>query len=191
MCIQGSPKWNPRRPKVLKKCKKSCQKLTFGSQKRDVYVRNWREWPLAKTLAGAMFSSHLKVRAPPFLLRNSPRERTAHRERSFSHFWISFWRPRATQGRPRDTEKSPKGLPKPPRGHLKSSEIDVGPHLGIQMGPGRSRGTPGTANDSQIDEKTIKNNSIPHCFFNIFGATLGNTVPQKGEHSELVLTHFP
>jgi len=99
--------------------------------------------------------------------------------------------PKRSQGRPRDIQKSPKGLPKPPRGHLKSSEIDVGPHLGIQRGPGSSRGTPGTANDSQIDEKTIKNNSIPHCFFNIFGATLGNTVPQKGEHSVLVLTLDP
>ena len=66
----------------------------------------------------------------------------------------------------------------------------MGPHLGIQRGPGVSRGTPGTENDTQIDEKTIKNVSIPLCFFNILGATLGDTVPQKGEHSVLVLTHF-
>ena len=67
----------------------------------------------------------------------------------------------------------------------------MGPHFGIQKGPGSSRGTPGTANDSQIDEKTIKNNSIPDYFFNILGATLGNTVPQKGEHSVQVLTLDP
>ena len=64
-------------------------------------------------------------------------------------------------------------------------EIDLRPHLGIQRCPGSSMGTPGTENDAQIDEKTIKKASIPCCFSNILCATLGDTVPQKGEHSVL------
>ena len=62
--VHGSPKLGPRRPKVPRMCKKETQKLTFGSQKRDVYVRNLREWPLAKTSAGAMFSSHYEGPGP-------------------------------------------------------------------------------------------------------------------------------
>ena len=105
---RGAQSGTQDEPKCSKSAKKSCQKLTFGSQKRDVYVRNWREWPLVKTSAGAMFSSHLKVRAPPFLLRNSPREPIAHRERSFSHFCLHFWRPSGAQGRPRETKSAQK-----------------------------------------------------------------------------------
>ena len=52
------PKWDPRRSKVPKKCQKGAQKLTFRSPKRHFWEPNRREWPLAKTPAGAMFSSH-------------------------------------------------------------------------------------------------------------------------------------
>ena len=70
--------------------------------------------PLLKHQQGLCFHHIMKVRAPPLLLRNSPRERTAHRERSFSHFWLSFWRPSATEGRPRETksvQKDSQSLP--------------------------------------------------------------------------------
>ena len=58
--------------------------------------------PLLKRQQGLCFHHITKVRAPPFLLSKSSRERTAHRERSFSHFWLHFWRPSGTQGRPRE-----------------------------------------------------------------------------------------
>ena len=123
--------------------------------------------PLLKHQQGLCFHHIMKVRATPSLLRNSPRERTAHRERFFSHFWLHFWSPRnpkAAQGILKRAQKDSQSLP----GDIQNpSEIDVGPHLGIQRGPGGSRGTPGTENDTQIDEKTIKKASIPLCFLTL------------------------
>ena len=58
------PKCAQRRPKVAKRCPKGAQKLTFRSPKHHFWVPNWREWPLVKTLAGAMFSSHYEGPGP-------------------------------------------------------------------------------------------------------------------------------
>ena len=80
---------------------------------------------------------------------------------------------------PKGDQKRLKGLPKLPGDTQNPLEIDVGLHLGIQRGPGSSRGTPGTENDTQIDEKTITNASIPHCFFKHFWCDARTQYPKK------------
>ena len=70
--------------------------------------------PLLKHQQGLCFHHIMKVRAPPFLLLNSLWERTAHRERSFSYFWLHCWRPRGTQGRPREPKGDQKESQSPP-----------------------------------------------------------------------------
>ena len=62
--VPGCPKWGRRRPKVPKRCQKGAQKLTFRSPKGHFWVPSRREWSLAKTLAGAMFSSHYEGPGP-------------------------------------------------------------------------------------------------------------------------------
>jgi hypothetical protein len=124
MCIQGSPKWNLRRPKVPRRWKKEGQKLTFESPKRSLYVQNLREWPLAKTSAGAMFSSHYE--GPGLSLFTPKLASGTHCApgRFFSNFWISFWCPRATQGRqgrPKAFERTPKAFPGTRKIHEKST----------------------------------------------------------------------
>ena len=57
-------KVGPKTPKVPKRCKKGAQKLTFRSPKRHFWVPPRREWPLVKTSAGAMFSSHYEGPGP-------------------------------------------------------------------------------------------------------------------------------
>jgi hypothetical protein len=140
--VHGSPKLGPRRPKVLKKCKKSCQKLTFGSQKRDVYVRNWREWPLAKTSAGAMFSSHYEGPGPSFFAPKLASGTHCAPGTLFFTLLGPLLAPKRIQGRPRDTKKSAKHLPKPPRGHLKSIRNRPGTQPWYSKGPGKLQGYP-------------------------------------------------
>ena len=142
MCIQGSPKWNPRRPKVLKKCKKSCQNHNFGSQKRDVYVRNLREWPLAKTSAGAMFSSHYEGPGPSFF---TPKLASGTHCASGTLFFTLldiFLAPTCDPRPPKGDQKSPKGLPKPPRGHVKSIRNRPETPPWYSKGPGKLQGYP-------------------------------------------------
>ena len=87
--------------------------------------------------------------------------------------------PKRTQGRPRDTKKSPKGLPKPLRGHLKSIRNRPGTQPWYSKGPGKLQGYPGTENDAQIDEKTIKKASIPLCFLTFFVRRSETQYPKK------------
>ena len=142
MCIQVSPKWNPRRPTVLKKCKKSCQNHNFGSQKRDVYVRNLREWPLAKTSARAMFSSHYEGPGPSLFTPKLASGTHCAPGTLFFKLLAPLLAPKRTQGRPRDTKKSPKAIPKPPRRHSKSMRNRRGTPPWYSKGPGRLQGYP-------------------------------------------------
>ena len=162
----------PRRPKVPRRCKKEAQKLIFGSQKREFYVRNLREWPLAKTSAGAMFSSHYEGPGPSLFASKLASGTHCAPGALFFILLALLLAPKITQGRPRDTKKSSKALSKRPRGHVKSIRNRPGTPPWYSKGPGKLQGYPGTENDAQIDEKTIKNASIPVCFLNIFGATL-------------------
>ena len=92
------------------KCSKNAKnhvKITISGAKSVTFTCEIGEsGPLLKHQQGLCFHHIMKVRAPPFLLRNSPREPTAHRERSFSHFWLHFWRPSGAQGRPRETKRA-------------------------------------------------------------------------------------
>ena len=102
---QSGAKDGPKCPKGAKKESKSslsrAKSVTFRCQIGE-------SGPLLKHQQGLCFHHIMRVRAPPFLLLNSPRERTAHRERSFSHFWLHFWRPSGTQGRPKGAQRAQK-----------------------------------------------------------------------------------
>ncbi len=98
--------------------------------------------PLLKHAQGLCFHHKIRVRAPPFLVLHWPRGRTAHRDCSFSHFWLHFGRQSDAQGRPKagqGSPKGPKGLPKPPPGRLKIIQKST---WGPTSGPGGSRGAP-------------------------------------------------
>ena len=101
------------------KCSKGAKKEPESSLSRAKSVtfrcQIGESGPLLKRQQGLCFHHIMKVRASPFLLPKSPRERTAHRERSLSHFWLHFWRPSGTQGRPREpkiVQKDSRSLPR-------------------------------------------------------------------------------
>ena len=102
---QSGAKDGPKCPKGAKKEPKSslsrAKSVTFRCQIGE-------SGPLLKHQQGLCFHHIMRVRAPLFLLLNSPRERTAHRECSFSHFWLHFWRPSGTQGRPKGAQRAQK-----------------------------------------------------------------------------------
>jgi len=86
--------------------KKKPKSLFLGAKSVTFTSEIDESGPLLKHQQGLCFHHIMKARAPPFLLRNSLRERTAHRERFFSYFWLYFWRPRrpkAAQGIPKRT----------------------------------------------------------------------------------------
>ena len=94
----------------------------MGAQSVTFRCQVGESGPLLKHAQGPCFHRKIRVRAPPFLVENWPRERTAHRDCSFSHFWLHFGRQSDAQGRPKagqGSPKGPKGLPKPPPGRLK------------------------------------------------------------------------
>ena len=105
MGTQSSTQDDPKCPESAKKKPKSS---LLGAKSVTFTCEICESGPLLKQQQGLCFHHIMKVRAPPFLLRNSLRERTAHREHFFSHFWLSFWRPSATQGRPRETKSAQK-----------------------------------------------------------------------------------
>ena len=137
------------------KCPKGAQKEPKSSLSRATCVtfrcQIGESGPLLKHQQGLCFHHIMRVRAPLFLLLNSPRERTAHRECSFSPFWLHFRRPSGTQGRPKGAQRAQKESQGLPWDAKKPSKIDLGPHLGTQGSPGGSGGTPGTENDTKID----------------------------------------
>ena len=112
--------------------------------------------PLLKHQQGLCFHHIIRVRAPDFLLLNSPRERTAHRELFFSHFWLHFWHPSGTQGRPKGAQKGPKGVPKPPLGRLKFIKNRPGTPPGYSRESGRLQGYPRDGKRHQNQQKKQK-----------------------------------
>ena len=124
MGVQGSPKWGPRRPKVPRSVKKNPKSSLLGAKSVTFTCEICESGPLLKHQQGLCFHHIMKVRALPFLPRNSPRERTAHRERFFSYFWFHFWSPRgpkAAQGRPKGSKRTPKASPGTRKIHQKST----------------------------------------------------------------------
>ena len=113
------PKWGQRRLKVPQRCQKGAQKLTFRSPKRHFWVPPRREWPLVKTSAGAMFSSHYEGRGPSLFAPEIDSGTQCAPEGLFFVHFIPKSRPRSPKGRPREP-KDPKGAPKPPPGRLKT-----------------------------------------------------------------------
>ena len=116
-----------------------------------------------------------------------------HQKRFFSFFYVHFGRQSGAQGRPKAGPREPEGLQRSPKASpgtsQKHAKVVLCVHAIAYTGTRFQGVPPRTGNDIKIDEKTIKKASIPLCFLNICGATIGDTVPQKGEHSVLVLTH--
>ena len=140
--VHGSPKLGPRRPKVPRRCKKEAQKLTFGSQKRHVYEQNLREWPLAKTSAGAMFSSHYEGPGPSLFAPKLASGTHCAPGTLFFTLLALVLAPKCDPRPPKGDQKRPKGLPKPPRGHVKSIRNRPGTPPWYSKGPGRFQGYP-------------------------------------------------
>ena len=134
----GTQSWTQDDPKCPESAKKKPKSSLLGAKSVAFTCEICESGPLLKHQQGLCFHHIMKVRAPPFLLRNSLRERTAHRERFFSHFWLYFWRPSRTQGRPRES----KGIPKPPPGRLKSIRNRPGTPPGYSRELGRLQGYP-------------------------------------------------
>ena len=121
LCVGAlGPKWGPRRPKVPKECQKGAQKLAFRSPKRHFWEPNRREWPLAKTQAEAMFSSHYEGPGPSLFAPKIASGTRCALETLFFRLlcplWAPKWGPRSSQGSP----KGPKGAPKAPPGTPKN-----------------------------------------------------------------------
>ena len=111
MGTQSSTQDDPKCPESAKKKPKSS---LLGAKSVAFTCEIGESGPLLKHQQGLCCHHIIEVRAPPFLLRNSPRERTAHRERFFSHFWLHFWRsrgPKAAQGIPKKAQKDSQSLP--------------------------------------------------------------------------------
>ncbi len=108
LASMGTQSWAQDDPKCSEGAEKKSRSSFLGAKSVTFTGEIDESGPLLKHQQGLCFHHIMKVRAPPFLLRNSLRERTAHRERSFSHFWLSFWRPSGAQGRPRETKRAQK-----------------------------------------------------------------------------------
>ena len=136
----------PRRPKGVQK---GAQRLTFRSPKRHFWEPNWREWPLAKTPAGAMFSSHYEGPGPSlFAPKIASGTRCALETLFFPllcPLWAAKWGPRSAKWGPRSPQgspKGPKGAPKPPPGHLKIIKKPTRGPIWKKGRPGRLQGCP-------------------------------------------------
>ena len=116
----------PRVPKVGLKAAQSAQKWPQGAKrepKRSLLgaksitfrCQIGESGPLLKHQQGLCFHHIMRVRAPPFFLLKSPRERNVHRECSFSHVWLHFGRPSGTQGRPKGAQRAQKESQNLPR----------------------------------------------------------------------------
>ena len=156
LCVRSGAEDVPKCRKSVRNEPKSsllgARGVTFGGHGGE-------SCPVRKHQYLQWFSHILRVRTPPDSHSKSTRERNAHQRRSFSLFLGYFWRRSAAQGRPKAGPREPKGPQRSPRaspGTPKNRpKIDLGPHLGIEGGPGGSRGTPGRENDTQIDRKTL------------------------------------
>ena len=105
---QGAQSGAKDGPKYPKDAKKEPKNSLLGAKSMTFRCQIGESGPLLKHQQGLCFHHIMRVRDPLFLLLNSPRERTAHRECSFSHFWLHFWRPSGTQGRPKGAQRDQK-----------------------------------------------------------------------------------
>ena len=126
-------------PKCSKSAKNHVKSSLSGAKSVTFTCEIGESGPLLKHQQGLCFHHIMKVRAPPFLLRNSLRERTAHRERFFSHFWLYFWStrgPKAAQGRPKKPKRTPKASPGTRKIHQKSTWDPTLVFKGAREAPG-------------------------------------------------------
>ena len=141
------PKTPPRRPKGVQK---GAQKLTFRSPKRHFWEPKWREWPFAKTPAGAMFSSHYEGPGPslfaPKIVSGTRCALETFFFRLLCPLWSAKWGPRSAKWNPR----SPQGSQKGPKGAPNPSQNRSGAPSVKKSGPGGSRGALGKENDTKI-----------------------------------------
>ena len=102
------PKWGQRRPKVPKRCQKGAQKLTFRSPARHFWVPPRREWPLVKTSAGAMFSSHYEGPGPSLFAPKIDSGTQCAPEGLFFTLLCPLLVPKCLQRRPKGAQRAPK-----------------------------------------------------------------------------------
>jgi hypothetical protein len=148
----GTQSWAQDDPKCPEGVKKMSKSSLLGAKSVAFTCEICESGLLLKHQQGLCFHYIMEVRALPFLLRNSLRERTAHREHIFLYFWLSFWRPSATQGRPRET-KTPKRTPKASPGtrkiHQKSTWDPTLVFKGAREAPGVPPGRQMTAKSTK------------------------------------------
>ena len=124
-------------------------------------MQNWREWPLAKTSAGPMFSSHYRGLGPSLF---SPKIASGTHCAPGTLFFTLLapllapkWDPRAPKG----AQNNLKGVPKTPPGHLKSIKnrplTPEGPLWDPLGGPGHQNGAPRVPNGCQMEPKGCQN----------------------------------
>ena len=125
----------------------------LGAQRVTFRCQIGESGPLRKHQQALCFHHIMRVGAPPFSHPKSPRERTVHRDRSFSHFWLHFRRqvgPKDAPRQPKGAKRSPKASPGTPKKHTKTT---WDPTWAPKGGQGGSRGTPGR----EIHQKMLKN----------------------------------
>ncbi len=119
LCGHFVSKVGQRRPKVPKRCQQGAQKLTFRSLKRHCWEPNRREWPLVKTSAGAMFSSHYEGPGPSLFAPKIDSGTHCAPGVFFFHTFVSTFGPqmppKAPQGSPKGAQrgqKEPQSVPR-------------------------------------------------------------------------------
>ena len=134
--------WGPRRSEAPKRCPK-------GSPKRHLWEPNWREWPLAKTPAGPMFSSHSEGPGSSLFAPKIASGTRCALETFFFRLlcplWAAKWGPRSAKWNPRSPQgspKGPKGAPNPSPGLLKITKKPIRSPICKKERPGRLQGCP-------------------------------------------------
>ena len=158
MRVGMAPDGAQSKAKDTPKCSKSAKNEPKGllSKAKSVTFRCYigESGPLLKHQQGLCFHHIMRVTAPPFVLLNSPRERTAHRERFFSHFWLHCGgqvEPKGAQGSPKGSKRNPKASPGTPKIHQKS----LGDPTLVFKG---AREAPGVPPGRKMTPKSTKNN---------------------------------
>ena len=142
LASMGAQSWAQDDPKWSGSVKMKSRSSFLGAKNVTFTGEIDESGPLLKHQQGLCFHHIMKVRAPPFLLRNSLRERTARREHFFSHFWLHFWFPRspkAAQGKPKGLKRTPKASPGTHKIHQKSTWDPTLVFKGAREAPGVPR----------------------------------------------------
>ena len=135
--------------------------------------------PLLKRQQGLCFHHIMKVRASPFYSQNRLGNALRTGSALFHTFGSTFGAqvgPKGAQGSPKWSKRTPKASPGTPKIHQKSTWDPTWVLKGTRETPGVP---PGRKMTPQSTTKQRTTASIPPCFLNIFGATIGGTVPQK------------